>query len=145
MQDITQSELILNLILSASLFGVIWIVQLVQYPSFRLIPQELWKSYHNQHMYLISWVVMPLMTAELFLGGWLVWRSGPFGDWFVPFLMILGIWLSTFFIQIPIHNKLIDIKSEALVGRLIRTNWIRTALWSIKLIYISWLCYWAFS
>lgn len=141
MQDITQSELILNLILSAGMFGIIWIVQIVQYPSFLAVSTDNWKSYYAHHRYAISWIVMPLMLAEFIQTGMLLIRSGTHGDWFIPMLMILAIWLSTFFIQIPLHNKLEEVKEETLIRRLIQTNWIRTLLWTAKMIYIAWICY----
>jgi len=141
MQDITQSELILNLILSAGLFGVIWIVQIVQYPSFLRISEDQWQSFHRHHTNSISWIVMPLMLAEFTQTGMLLLRSGVTGDWFIPMLIILAIWLSTFFIQIPLHHKLEEGKDEQIIRRLILTNWIRTILWSVKLIFIAWLCY----
>ena len=141
MQDITQSELILNLILSAGLFGIIWIVQIVQYPSFLRISEAEWMNFHQHHSRSISWIVMPFMLAEFVQTGMLVLRSGVTGDWYIPMLLILGIWLSTFFIQVPIHQRLQEGKDLGLIKRLIQTNWIRTILWSAKLIYISWICY----
>jgi len=141
MEYISQTELILNLIISATLFGVIWIVQLVIYPGFRWISEENWKKYHNEYNGFIFWVVMPLMLIEFGLNGWLVLRSGINGDWFLPFMTVLSIWLSTFFIQVPQHSKLSEHKDDALIQNLVKWNWIRTLLWSFKLIYISFLVY----
>ncbi len=141
MEYISQTELILNLILSAILFGVIWMVQLVVYPGFRWLSEDKWTKYHNEYTGFVFWVVMPLMLAEFVLNGWLVLRSGINGDWFLPFMIVLTIWLSTFFIQVPQHNKLSEGKDDAVIHKLIRGNWIRTLLWSFKMIYISFLVY----
>lgn len=141
MEYISQTELILNLILSATLFGVIWMIQLVVYPGFRWLAEDNWNKYHNEYTGFVMWIVMPLMLVEFGLNGWLVLRSGINGDWFLPFMMVLTVWLSTFFIQIPQHNQLTQGKDDAVIQKLIRGNWIRTLVWSFKLIYISFLVY----
>ncbi len=141
MEYISQTELILNLILSAALFGVIWMVQLVAYPSLHSVPEEDFVDHHKEYMGTISWIVMPLMLAEIILGGWLVARSGVQGEWFFPFMLILMIWLTTFFIQVPQHNKLTDGKDSVIIRKLVNGNWIRTFLWTFKLVYLSFIVY----
>jgi hypothetical protein len=47
------------------------------------------------------------------------------------FLVII-IWLSTFALQVPIHNNLKAGKDDKRIQRLVATNWIRTAAWSLK-------------
>lgn len=138
---LSQSELVLNLLISAALFGVIWVVQLVQYPSFHFIAAEQWKAFHKSHRVNITVIVMPLMLCELALSAWLAGKNGFRLDYAVPLCMVLAIWVSTFLLQIPMHGKLEDTKDPQLIDRLVGSNWIRTILWSAKLVWVSWLAY----
>lgn len=54
----------------------------------------------------------------------------------VILILVVLIWLSTFFIQVPIHQKLLVKKDFFLIEKLNRTNWIRTILWSIKIVLV---------
>ena len=48
-------------------------------------------------------------------------------------LFLLGcIWLSTFAVQVPIHNRLAEGVNIDLIAKLVRTNWIRTAAWTLR-------------
>jgi len=40
-------------------------------------------------------------------------------------------------LQVPIHNRLKSGKKEALIRRLVVTNWIRTIAWSFKSLVIA--------
>jgi len=51
-------------------------------------------------------------------------------------IMLIGIWLSTFSLQVPAHDKLILKKNDLVIDRLVKTNWIRTVLWSLKLLVL---------
>jgi hypothetical protein len=52
-------------------------------------------------------------------------------------LLIVGlIWCSTFFVQVPIHSILSEKKDKNLIEKLVNTNWIRTFLWSIRMLLI---------
>ncbi len=46
--------------------------------------------------------------------------------------LVFIVWLSTFVLQVPIHNQLKTGKENMLIRRLVATNWIRTAAWSLK-------------
>ena len=63
----------------------------------------------------------------------LVWSKD--GFFLLSMILLIIIWLSTFFIQVPIHNKLLDEPSNYLT-KLVRTNWIRTVLWTVKAMMI---------
>ena len=42
------------------------------------------------------------------------------------------VWLSTAFVQVPLHGKLAVRRDLAVASRLVNTNWIRTAAWSLR-------------
>ena len=56
-------------------------------------------------------------------------------------IILLSIWLSTFIIMVPLHNKLSSKYEKELVIKLINYNWLRTLMWSIKLIFILYIYY----
>lgn len=117
---------VFQLALSGALFTLIWLVQLLIYPSFKLSSQN-FSECMLHHQNRISWVVIPLMTGELIVT---VMQKN------VILIGIVGlIWLSTAFIQVPLHKKLLN-NSPELVERLIQSNWIRTILWTIKLLIV---------
>ncbi len=124
----------LELLISTGLVVLIWIIQCLHYPSFLFIDKKKFASFENFHTRRITYIVMPLMIGEVIL---LFFNP----DMFVVLLTTL-VWLSTFFLQIPCHHKLKFGFDEAVIQRLICTNWIRTILWSLKLIYLIALQKW---
>lgn len=124
--------LIINLSVTAALFGLIWVVQLVHYPGFAFIDARDFHAFHSLHTRNISFFVAPLMIAELILAMALVIIFS-FGSLFwLHLILTLALWGSTFFIQVPIHARLASGKDKNIIRRLTITNWIRTLLWTLK-------------
>jgi len=115
-----------------ALVGLIWTIQLIHYPLFAQVGQEAFKTYHRRHTTQITWIVAPLMFTELGTAAWLV-IAGSRDPWFLTSLVPLAFnWLSTWRVQIPLHDQLaqgFDAQSHA---RLVRTNWWRTAAWTLR-------------
>ena len=115
-----------------ALVGLIWTIQLVHYPLFAQVGQEAFKSYHHRHTGRITLIVAPLMFAELGTAVWLV-VAGSRELWFLTSLAPLAFnWLSTWRVQIPLHDKLAQAFDEKSHQRLVRTNWWRTAAWTLR-------------
>ena len=77
------------------------------------------------------------MLFELVLAAWWVLSDNYSGfSVFVSF-MVLIVWLSTFGLQVPIHHQLKKGKEDMLIRRLVATNWIRTAGWSLKAVAVT--------
>ena len=127
-----------NHAISWGLFVLIWVVQLVHYPSFQYIDKEQFADFHLHHTRSISFIVLPLMLLELGLAGILVWQQGFQWNYLIPLILVLLIWASTFLVQVPDHNRLAAGKDVAIATRLVQTNWIRTVLWTLKAIWL-WL------
>ena len=117
---------------SWSLFVLIWLVQLIIYPGFIRIPASYFVAYHRWYAKRITVIVLPLMLAEvmLLMGWW--WADADRSGAYVATLAVFIIWLSTFSLQVPIHKHLQHGKDDALIRRLVATNWIRTAAWTLK-------------
>lgn len=126
----------LNVISAFLLTGVIWTIQIVHYPSFHYIDKLSFTNFHNFHERRISIIVMPLMLIEL-ITSIALYVNNMWSIIFALNLLIVGlIWCSTFFVQVPIHSILSEKKDKNLIEKLVNTNWIRTFLWSIRMLLI---------
>ena len=126
---------LLNLVLAFIAVGLIWTIQLVHYPSMRFIPKERFVEYHNFHSVRISFLAIPLMVTEL--GTSLILFYQNYNNavqtiFLINLVIVALIWLSTFLIQVPLHNALSKEKQSEKLSKLICTNWIRTILWTAR-------------
>ena len=114
--------------------GLIWVIQVVHYPLFASVGSSHYEMYQSQHMQRISWVVMPVMLAELSCALWLVFIAPSHHTTLVRVALCLLalIWLSTATLQVPAHGKLTESWSAQAHQRLVYTNWIRTISWSVR-------------
>ena len=112
--------------------GLIWTIQLVHYPLFSEVGSAGFVAYHRQHTRRITWVVAPLMFAELVTTGVLLfWGSREL--WLLASLVPLGFnWVSTALVQIPLHNQLALGFDLSVHRKLVATNWWRTIAWSLR-------------
>ena len=124
------------------LAGLIWVIQLVHYAQFDAVGLDAWPAYHARHLRGITWIVAPAMLVELAASLWLLWqRPAAVPGWLVwaSAAAVAGLWLSTALLQIPLHNKLGGGHFDpAAATALVRTNWIRTALWSGRAALMLW-------
>ncbi len=112
-----------------ALTGLIWLIQLVHYPSFEFVDGS-FLEFHRFHSQRISWIVIPLMLAEL--GSAVVLAAHHPQRYCWNLLGVILIWLSTFFWSVPLHNQLSQQKDLLLLSQLVWSNWPRTFLWSLR-------------
>jgi hypothetical protein len=133
--------LFVQLFATIALTGVIWLVQIVHYPLFAFVGDEKYKIFHVSHMNWISFVVAPLMIAEALTAILIVFYQPPNANslvlWF-GLILVASIWASTFFLQVPLHERLALGFDAETHHALVSTNWIRTAAWTIR----SGICLW---
>ena len=117
--------------------GAIWVIQLVHYPSFYYIDKKNYMKFQNFHMNRISFIVIPAMTVELF-SGLLIIYLGLKNDilFMISIIFLISIWLSTALLFTRIHQKLTEGYEFLLIKKLVKTNWMRTILWSLRLIIL---------
>ena len=110
---------------------LIWIVQLIVYPGFHVINPVSFNNWHRKYMVLITFVVAPLMFAQLFLTGIRLWTNpGILSAAGMVFVVL--VWLHTFFKAVPLHNALTrDGNQPQIVDTLVKANWFRTITWSL--------------
>ena len=133
-----QSMLAMHLVLASIMGGVIWVIQLVHYPSFRFTDREKYVSFQIFHMRKISFIVMPVMVLEFLSGLLLVlYHSNHDSLLRISFFLLLIIWLVTALFFAQIHQKLSKGYDETLVTKLVSLNWIRTLLWTVRSFIIA--------
>ncbi len=126
---------------TCAMAGVIWIVQLVIYPQFADVGAEAFPAYHRHYTDLITLVVGPLMLVELatailiFLQLRLAPRLRHFAA--AGLAAVLLLWLVTALVQVPAHDRLAAAYTNELARSLVFGNWVRTALWTIR-VPIAW-------
>ena len=130
--------LTMHLALASIMVGVIWVIQLVHYPSFRFTDREKYVSFQIFHMRKISFIVMPVMVLEFLSGLLLVLYHSNYESLLrISFILLLIIWLVTALFFAQIHQKLSKGYDETLLRKLVSFNWIRTLLWTIRTIIIT--------
>ena len=134
--------LLLNVATTLMMIGVIWIIQVVHYPLFSRVGIEAFTQYQAEHTSRITLVVMPLMVVEAITALLLVIQPPA---QMPPTLFIIGlvligiIWGLTFFVHVPQHTQL-SIGFDALNHQhLVRSNWVRTVLWSLRGVIMLWV------
>lgn len=125
-----------------TMFGVILVVQLVHYPLFRLVGAATYAAYQSAHMVRITWIVLPAMTVELLtaigLVAWLPMGLPPWQAW--AGLALVGlIWAATGLLQAPLHRTLTAGFDPSAHRRLVTSNWIRTAAWTLRAGLALWM------
>ena len=123
--------IISNLSITILMLGIIWFVQLVHYPLFPKADLNNFKNFHSEHTKRISWIVAPLMISEGLVSTVLFVKM-PSIITFIGLSILIFIWISTFFIQVPINNKLNKEFDVKLFYKLLKSNWIRTIGWSLR-------------
>ena len=132
--------LIAHLMLSSVMTGVIWVIQIVHYPSFHFIEKELYTAFQRFHMNRISIIVIPIMLAELITGIMLLFDKSSKSHFLtISLIMLILIWAITGVFFSKAHNKLIIGYQELVVNQLVVMNWIRTLLWTLRLFFL--LCF----
>ena len=111
--------------------GLIWKVQVVQYPLFAAVGAERFPAYEAAHQRRTTWVVLPPMSVELASAvaiavvtpGWAAWSG---------LALVAAVWGSTFAVQVPLHGRLARGFDAVAHRHLVVSNWFRTAAWSAR-------------
>ena len=121
-----------NLIISTILTAVILVTQIVNYPLFKYVQND-FSTFHQRYVTRIGYIVAPIMILEFFITSTMLAQDFDDNLKKISALLVILIWLSTFFIQVPIHNQL-SLTNKKNLNFLIYSNWIRVVCWILKLI-----------
>ena len=130
--------LITHLIATSVMVGVIWIIQLVHYPSFHFIELNQYTIFQRFHMSRISYVVIPAMLTELFTLILIIISMDQVDPIILASaLLLIVIWLMTAVFFSGVHQKLTLGYDKDVVEKLVKLNWGRTLLWTLRLLLVS--------
>jgi hypothetical protein len=114
-------------------FGIVivaWLAQVIIYPSFAHTYEGVFLTWHRTYASRIAFFVIPLLCGQAIIVGILIHSNGGF----LPILsgaLIALCWASTFGLSVPCHGRLQRYGKDLIViRRLVRTNLIRTILWT---------------
>jgi hypothetical protein len=132
--------LLANLASTLFLTGLVWELQVVQFPLMLRAGGLDFPDYVKHQRTRNTLLIAPAMLIELITGGLLLADPHlPHRDVFHAALLIVVIWIVTFASIIPIHSKLVRGYDQSTVRTLIRRNWIRTACWTLRSAILLWV------
>ncbi len=116
--------------------GVIWLVQILIYPTHKMVGENEFKSYHDFHNQRITWIVAPVMAIELVTAIALNWQDRNI-FYSINLVSVVIIWFLTGLVNVPSHARLsfVDQKSKI---RLENLNWPRTLIWTARSFFWLW-------
>ncbi|MGB8852531.1 MAG: hypothetical protein WCC69_03085 [Pirellulales bacterium] len=140
---LTEFLLAAQVIASAAMCGLIWFVQVVHYPLFARIEGEVSRAFADDNQARTGRVVIPFMLVEGVTAAVIAWAPPPgVPRWLAlaGLMLVIAIWLSTALVQMPLHARLAREGHAAdTVATLVRSNWPRTLLWSLRAALAAWM------
>ena len=123
----------INIYSNIYLIAISVMVQLIIYPSFKNYDNSNFRSFHSSYTKKMFFIVGPIMILELLSTLYLVIKN----TFLFPSTIVAFIWLTTFFLIVPVHNSLNSAFSIRTHKKLLRLNIVRTSFWVLKLLIIS--------
>ena len=127
----------LHLIATSMMVAIIWMVQILHYPSFLFVDKKQYTEFQQFHMKKISYIIVPIMLLELFSGfAILFYIEKAQLSLYASLTLLVLIWVITGLFFTKYHTELSKKYNRNTILRLIRFNWIRTVLWTIRLAFL---------
>ncbi|WP_040250095.1 hypothetical protein [Psychroserpens mesophilus] len=125
---------IARLLIDFGLVILIWMIQLIVYPSFKYLPKEELLKWHKKYTFRIACIVIPLMVLQLVIYGFQVVKIQT-AYHILGLIIVVALWLITFSTFVPLHNAILNTTySNKTLENLVRKNWDRTGLWTVLFI-----------
>jgi len=121
---------------AATLFltGVLWTMQVLNYPLLSLVGRDALPGYESEHNKRFALVVFPGVLVGIVGAVGLILarpaRVPAFGP-IAEVVLMVAIIVSTAALQAPQHGRLARGWDATAYHLLVRSNWIRVALWSL--------------
>lgn len=123
--------MLFRLIFDFGLVVLIWLVQLIIYPTFSQIDSNNLVRWHKSYTKNLGFVVIPLMFGQLGISAWQAFMN-PNLFTLITLLIVLSLWAITFIWFVPFHNAVANSGfSEQLGEKSVTRNWLRTFLWTL--------------
>jgi hypothetical protein len=129
------SIFIFRLLIDFGLLVLIWMVQLIIYPSFIYYTSERLVDWHIKYTRLIGFIVAPLMIIQFGIAIYQIsWATTSYSV--ISLTIICAVWLSTFLQFVPIHRNISEGRAnDEMLLSLAKKNWLRTVLWTLLFVY----------
>lgn len=115
--------------------GLIWTIQAVHYPLFARVGAAEFVAYERSHTTRMGRLLVAPAGAEVILAAALVLARpagvSPTVVWIGGGLLAAA-WVITALVHVPLHGRLSSGRDDRDLGRLVRTNWWRTGLWTVR-------------
>jgi hypothetical protein len=131
-----------NFAVTAYLCGLIWTIQVVHYPLFHMADRANFAAFEAAHSWRIGLIVMLPMLLEVGLSAIMLTsklEGVPLWALWLSIVLVIIVWFSTFFLQVPQHGILSGGFDEAAHQFLVNSNWVRTIAWTAKTVLLGWL------
>ena len=139
---------LLHAVFTLGMAGLMLAVQVVIYPQFRSVVPANLEQYVADHSVRIVIALAPLAIPEVVLALWLFVDTPASLSRTIVFAsgaLLAAAWISTALWYGPLHGRLQANGSASDVELLIRTNWIRSALWWARSGLATWFLWDVFS
>ena len=123
--------MLLKLLIDFGLVVLIWMTQIVVYPSFIYYSEANLIHWHTKYTTAVSMIVMPLMLTQIGIHSWQLLDQFSWLGLIALFLIALA-WVNTFFFAVPLHNQISTNQHVMEAAQsLVKVNWYRTLLWTL--------------
>ena len=128
---------ITRLLLDFGLCILIWMVQLIVYPSFAFYNNTQLLTWHKTYTKAIALIVIPLMLGQLGIAIYQVFLVQN-SYTLVSIVLVVFLWAITLLKFAPMHQQISEGNTQIqLLKTLVQTNWIRTIIWTLLFVLSS--------
>ena len=128
---------ITRLLLDFGLCILIWMVQLIVYPSFAFYNNTQLLKWHKTYTKAIALIVIPLMLGQLGIVIYQVFLTQNTYT-LVSIVLVVFLWGITLLKFAPMHQQISEGNTQIqLLKTLVQTNWIRTIIWTLLFVLSS--------
>ena len=128
---------ITRLLLDFGLCILIWMVQLIVYPSFAFYNNTQLLKWHKTYTKAIALIVIPLMLGQLGIAIYQVFLVQN-SYTLVSIILVVFLWGITLLKFAPMHQQISEGNTQIqLLKTLVQTNWIRTIIWTLLFVLSS--------
>jgi len=129
---------LIRILVDFGLVVLIWMVQLIVYPSFSRYSVQNLIPWHKIYTQRLAVIVIPLMFTQVFAVAYQLYKSQELYTYLSALLVVL-VWIATFAKFVPLHNNIAkETKVNVAVGQLTQGNWMRTAIWTVLFLISLW-------
>lgn len=122
---------ITRLVLDVGLLVLIWMIQLIVYPSFLFYTAKELIAWHKMYTKAIALIVIPLMLGQL---GIIIYQVFLVQNTYTltSIILVVFLWGITLLKFAPMHQQISEGNTHVqLLKKLVQINWIRTLIWTI--------------